>query len=108
MRKPRKRQAAGLKARPLDPSNNQSAAQPTTQSLADERFLIHQMMAAQLGLEWRRIAFMAIVASKSGTGSIRRPYLSLHGAVRAVERARERGVDARIQLVELRPIGGDL
>ncbi|MFY0406912.1 hypothetical protein [Solicola sp. PLA-1-18] len=37
----------------------------------------------------------------------RRVYMSLHSAVRALERAEERGLTAKLMLCALVPVGGD-
>lgn len=87
------------------PTIVQSSNEPAA-SLADQRFELHQLIAARADLEWRSVAFMAIIETAVEGRVQRRPFLSLHGAAKAVERAHSRGQSARVEVVELRPLVG--
>ena len=66
---------------------------------------LHNWLADAYNVTSKRIAYVAVVEIADGKYR-RRPYLTLAAAQAAVDRAEARGVQARVTLCELRPIGG--
>ncbi len=67
--------------------------------------LLHNWIADANDVAADRLALVAVVETPKGDYR-RRVFLSLHAAHRALERAGERGLEARVVLCELRPVGG--
>jgi hypothetical protein len=70
----------------------------------EQAHVVHGWLAASCGLPRELLGFIAVVAAPSGRYR-RRPYLTLAGALHALERAEARGVQAGMIMFEmLRPV----
>lgn len=70
----------------------------------DQSQVLHNWIADANGVVPERLAYVAVVEIAEGKYR-RRTYLTLAAAQRAIERAEGRGVEARVYLAELRPVG---
>lgn len=72
--------------------------------------IMHHWLADSCNIRAENIGFAVLVQLSATDGTEpryrRRLFLTLHAAEKAVERAARRGMAARVQLVELRPLGG--
>lgn len=72
----------------------------------EQSLILHNWIADANGVLPDRVALVAMVETPGGTYR-RRVFLSLAAAQNALERAAERGLEARVLLCELVPVGGD-
>jgi len=71
----------------------------------DQSRILHNWIADANGVPADRLALVAVVETTNGHCR-RRVLLSLEAAHRALERANDRGLDARVVLCELIPLDG--
>jgi hypothetical protein len=88
----------------VDPGKRRGPA-PTSQPSPDDQAATKQPFGSSL-VDFVP-AYIAVMVDRFGTPR-RRPYLNLHHASAAVQRARTQGRQAWIVLCELRPVQADL
>lgn len=85
-------------------SETESTARTDIGLTPEQSRILHNWIADANHVRADRLAYVAVVEIAEGKYRSR-TYLTLAAAQNAVERAETRGIDARVYLAELRPVG---